>query len=229
MKRIGILGGMSAASSQLYYKILCELTQKKFGGLNSPEILLRSLNFAPLAECMNSGEWRKIGAILNQEALRLRDGGADFIVLATNTMHKMADEMMAGVDIPLLHIADATAEKLVQEGIKKPAFIATKFTMEERFYLDKLEGCGLEPLVPNQEQRQEINRIIFEELCRGEVHPASQKKYVEVVHELTAQGADSVILGCTEVCMLLNESNTGIPTFDTTYLHCEAALAMASE
>ena len=148
---------------------------------------------------------------LNAEARRLCDGGAELILLASNTMHKLADQMMQGVDAPLLHIADVTARAVAARGCISPAFIATGFTMEERFYLDRHEGQGLRPLVPDAEQRRDINRIIFDELCRNEVVPASRERYIAVVRNLAMNGADSVILGCTEVCLLLDEANTDLP------------------
>ena len=227
MKTIGILGGMSAASTRIYYQLLCDLTQEKYGGLTSPHLLIRSLDFAPLAAYMNAGDWDPIARILNDEARRLRDGGAEVILLASNTMHRLADDMMAGVDVPLLHIADTTAKAVVGRMCRRPAFIATRFTMEERFYLERLEMQGLHPLVPDTDQRRDINRIIFDELCRNEINPVSRNRYVEIVRDLESRGADSVILGCTEVCLLLDESNTDLPLFDTTRLHCEAALAAA--
>ena len=228
MKTIGILGGMSAASTQIYYRTLCELTQDRFGGLTSPDLLIRSLDFAPLAALMKAGDWAAIAAILNAEARRLCDGGADLLLLASNTMHKLADEMMRGVDIPLLHIADVTAAAVAARGCISPAFIATGFTMEERFYLDRLAGQGLRPMLPDAGQRHDINRIIFDELCRNEINPASRDRYVGIVRDLAAGGADSVILGCTEVCLLLDATNTDLPLFVTTRLHCEAALNAAT-
>ena len=227
MKKIGILGGMSAASSQLYYQTLCALTLEKFGGLKSPNLLLRSLDFAPIAKMMTEGRWADIGAQLNAEAILLEKAGADLIVLATNTMHKLADDMMQNVDIPLVHIAEATAKAVLQGKCSKPAFFATKFTMEEDFYLTILKAHGIDALVPNAAQREQINHIIFSELCRNEVTAKSEDAYVGIVDDLKQSGADSVILGCTEVCLLLNENNTGLPVFDTTRIHCEAALDAA--
>ncbi len=229
MKTIGILGGMSAASSQLYYSILCDLTQQRLGGLSSPQVLLRSVDFAPLASAMAEGEWGMIGDALNREAINLMNGGADFLLLATNTMHKMADEMMQGVDIPLLHIADATAAALNEAGMKSPALFATRFTIEEGFYVERLKRSGLAPQIPDKDQQAELNRIIFDELCRNEVNPASRQYYIDVLDSMARKGADSVILGCTEVCLLLNEGNASLPVFDTTYLHCKAALEKALE
>ena len=227
MKRIGILGGMSAASSQLYYQTLCALTQTQLGGLHSPNLLLRSLDFAPIADRMNKGDWSGIADILNAEARHLKDAGAELIVLATNTMHKLADEMMVGVDLPLVHIAEATADAILSGPCRRPAFIATRFTMEERFYLDIMQARGIQAVIPDAGQRQVINRIIFEELCRNDVRPQSEAAYLEIVETLKGVGADSVILGCTEVCLLLNAENTGLPVFDTTRIHCEAALKAA--
>lgn len=228
MKTIGILGGMSAASTQIYYRTLCDLTQDRFGGLTSPDLLIRSLDFAPLAACMKAGDWASIARSLNTEARHLCDGGADLLLLASNTMHKLADEVMDGVDIPLLHIADVTASAVAARGFARPAFIATGFTMEERFYLDRLERRGLRPVVPDAGQRHDIDRIIFDELCRNAVVPASRERYVGIARNLARNGADSVILGCTEVCLLLDETNTALPLFDTTRLHCEAALDAAA-
>ena len=229
MKKIGILGGMSAASSQIYYQTLCELTLTHFGGLHSPNLLLRSLNFAPLAKMMHEGRWTDIASVLNAEAISLERAGAELIILATNTMHKLADDMMQGVNVPLLHIAEATAAAVLNKNCRKPAFIATKFTMEERFYLDILRDNAISPLVPNAAQRTQINDIIFSELCRNEITVKSEDIYVDIVKGLKQSSADSVILGCTEVCLLLNEENTGLPVFDTTRIHCEAALKAATD
>lgn len=229
MKTIGILGGMSAISTQLYYKILCDLTKQQFGELNSPSLLIRSLNFNPIAKKMVEERWDEIGEILNKEAKKISEGGADLLLLASNTMHKLTDRMMVGVDIPLLHIADVTAAAVVNGKCKKPAFLATKFTMDNRFYVDRLENRGIEPILPNEIEKTEINRIIFEELARNDIFPNSKQFYVDVVGRLKSIGADSVILGCTEVCLLLTEANTNLPIFDTTYIHCEAAMRMALE
>ena len=229
MKKIGILGGMSSTSTQLYYKILCDLTRKQFGGLNSPSLLIRSVNFDPIAKCMANEKWDEIGQILNMEAKKLSEGGAEFLLLASNTMHKLTEQMMFEIDIPLLHIADVTVTAMSNAGLSNPAFLATKVTMDERFYVDKLERHGLVPILPNKLERLEINRIIFEELVCSEVVPNSKQFYVDVVQRLKNIGADSVILGCTEVGLLLNEANTNLPIFDTTYIHCEAAMRMALE
>ncbi len=229
MKTIGILGGMSAASTQLYYRILCDLTREQLGGLHSPELLIRSLDFAPIAEQKSEGMCDVAGAILNAEAQALERGGADILILATNTMHKLSDQMMHGVGIPLLHIADATAEAIVDRGLKRPGLMATAFTMEQTFYTDRLVAAGLQPLVPGLEDRAETHRIIYEELCRDEVIPESEAAYRGIAARLVDAGADCLILGCTEVGMLLNQGNVDVPVFDTTLIHCEKALEHAME
>lgn len=227
MKTIGILGGMSAASTQIYYRQLCELTRNRLGGLHSPELLIRSLDFAGIEELQMKDDWEAAGAILNREAKALERGGADFLVLATNTMHKLAGEMMHGVTIPLLHIADATASAIRLRGLKSPGLMATAFTMEQSFYIDRLIGAGLTPLTPGDADRAETHRIIYEELCKDVVTLESEEAYIGIAGRLIEAGADCLILGCTEVGMLLNAANVPVPVFDTTLIHCETALDRA--
>ncbi len=227
MKTIGILGGMSAASTQIYYSKLCELTREKLGGLHSPQLLIRSIDFAEIEALQMQAEWEKAGAILNAEAKCLEAGGADCILLATNTMHKIADQMMTGVDIPMLHIADETAKAIQAHGLKKPGLMATSFTMEQPFYTKRLKDHGLEPLTPPQAERTKTHDIIYNELCREIVTDESQQIYINIAANLVTSGADSLILGCTEVGMLLNSGNVSVPVFDTTRVHCEAALEWA--
>jgi aspartate racemase len=222
-----MLGGMSAASTQIYYRELCRLTSERLGGLHSPELLIRSLDFAAIEALQAVGDWDKAGDILNAEAKALERGGAAFLILATNTMHKLADRMMLGVSIPLLHIADATADAVRRKGLRRPGLIATAFTMEQSFYLDRLAASGLDPIIPNADDRAEGHRIIYEELCRGVTTPASEARYVAIASRLVERGADGMILGCTEVGMLLNQENVSVPVFDTTLIHCEAALDFA--
>ena len=229
MKTIGILGGMSAASTQIYYRELCDLTRERLGGLHSPELLIRSLDFARIEDLQMKGEWDAAGAILNDEAKALERGGADFIVLATNTMHKLADRMMSGVGIPLLHIADATAGAITARGLKSPGLMATAFTMEQSFYTDRLTAAGLRPVIPNDADRAETHRIIYEELCRNVSTRESEAAYVAIAARLVDAGADCLILGCTEVGMLLNQGNVQVPVFDTTLIHCATALDNALE
>lgn len=227
MKTIGILGGMSAASTQTYYRELCRLVRERLGGLHSPELLIRSLDFAVIEAAQAAGDWDGAGKILNREALALERGGADFIVLATNTMHKVAEQMMQGVGIPLLHIADATAAAINQQGLKRSGLMATAFTMEQDFYTARLRAAGLEPVIPDAADRAETHRIIYEELCREVVKPESEQAYRGIASRLVDRGADCLILGCTEVGMLLNAGNVSVPVFDTTLVHCEAAVERA--
>lgn len=227
MKTIGILGGMSAASTVIYYRQLCDLTRARLGGLHSPQLLIRSLDFAPVAAAQAAGDWAALGQMLNTEARRLEEGGADLLLLATNTMHKVADTMMAGVSIPLIHIADATATAIWQAGLTRPGLMATAFTMEQSFYTDRLRAAGLDPLVPSAEDRATTHRIIYDELCRDQVLPASRSAYEGIAARLAADGADCLILGCTEVGMLLSAANSPLPVFDTVAIHCAAALEAA--
>ena len=227
MKTIGILGGMSAASTQTYYRTLCDLTRQRLGGLHSPELLIRSIDFAPIAALQASGDWDTAAAILNANARALQRGGADLLLLATNTMHKLAGPMMQGLSIPLLHIAEATAARISTAGLKSPGLMATAFTMQESFYTDKLRAAGLTPILPDADDRREIHRIIYAELCRDITTPESRHAFEAIAARLIAKGADCLILGCTEIGMLLNQTNVAVPVFDTTLIHCETALDLA--
>ena len=227
MKTIGILGGMSAASTQGYYQHLCALTQQRLGGLHSPQLLIRSLDFAPIAAAQTAGDWDGLGRLLNTEAKALQAGGAGLIVLAANTMHKVADAMMQGVNLPLVHVADATAAEIRAAGFTRPALMATAYTMEQNFYTDRLRASGVEAMIPDAADRATIHRIIFEELCRGVITDASRSTYEEIARRLADQGADCLILGCTEIGMLLTADNSPLPVFDTLAIHCAAALEAA--
>ncbi len=227
MKTIGILGGMSAASTRLYYDMLCDLAQQHFGGLTSPQLLIRSLDFAPIAAAQARGDWEALGAELAREAQALEAGGAELLVLATNTMHKLADHIKAAIGIPFLHLADATAVEIAAAGYRAPGLMATAFTMEQSFYTDRLVAHGLAPITPGPDDRAETHRIIYEELCKNIVLPESEAAYVQIAERLAEAGADCLILGCTEVGMLLNTENTALPVFDTTAIHCKAAFAAA--
>nr|WP_256368652.1 MULTISPECIES: aspartate/glutamate racemase family protein [unclassified Ruegeria] len=227
VKTIGILGGMSAASTQIYYRLLCDLTRQRLGGLHSPQLLIRSLDFAEIAVLQSKGDWDSAGSILNREALALERGGADLLVLATNTMHKLADQMMDSVSIPFVHIADATADAIQSAGLTSPGLMATAFTMQQSFYTDRLHAAGLTPVLPTEADQNTTHRIIYEELCKDIVTEDSKTAYVEIAQRLSDAGADSLILGCTEVGMLLNPENVSYPVFDTTRIHCAKALEMA--
>ncbi len=229
MKTIGILGGMSAASTLIYYRELCKLTRARLGGRHSPELLIRSLDFAAIEALQVQGDWQAAGTILNNEAKALQQGGAGVIVLATNTMHKLAGQMMDGVSIPFIHIGDATARAIKAGGLQKPGLMATAFTMEQAFYTDELRAAGLDPVLPNQADRAETHRIIYEELCKDITTTQSTATYVAIAKRLAETGADCLILGCTEVGMLLNQGNVEVPVFDTTLIHCSTALDYALE
>ncbi|MEM1229931.1 MAG: aspartate/glutamate racemase family protein [Pseudomonadota bacterium] len=227
MKTIGILGGMSAASTQLYYRELCAETRRRLGGLHSPELLIRSVDFAEVEALQMNGRWAEAGAMLNQEAHALVRGGAELLLLATNTMHKLAAEMMTGIEVPFLHIAQATAHAISQAGLRTPGLLATAFTMEEPFYRAVLEQQGLSPLIPEPQERSEVHRIIYDELCQEQILASSQARFIEIATALKTRGADGLILGCTEVGLLLNQDNVPLPVFDSTLVHCHAALDLA--
>jgi aspartate racemase len=227
MKTIGILGGMSAASTQTYYRELCNMTRARLGGLHSPELLIRSLDFARIEALQMKGEWAAAGSILNDEAKALERGGAGLIILATNTMHKVAREMMAGVTSPFIHIADATASAIAKRGLRRPGLMATAFTMQQSFYTERLTAAGLSPILPNASDQTETHSIIYDELCRDITKSESAATYIAIARRLADLGADSLILGCTEVGMLLNQGNVAVPVFDTTLIHCAAALDLA--
>lgn len=190
MKTIGILGGMSAASTQIYYRELCRLTRKVLGGLHSPELLMRSVNFAEIEKLQASSDWDAAGHILNEQAIALQRGGANLLILATNTMHKVADRIVEGVSIPFLHIADATASAILGSGFRKPGLMATAFTMEQNFYTDRLIAQGLSPTVPEADDRAETHRIIYDELCRDIVREESRSMYELIARRLIDQGCD---------------------------------------
>ena len=228
MKVIGLIGGMSCESTAHYYARLNERVRAVLGGLHSAEILMWSVDFAPIAQMQADGRWQEAGARLAVIARRLEAAGADAIVLATNTMHKVADTIEAAVSIPFLHIADATAMKIREAGMRKPAIMATRFTMEQDFYTGRLRAkFGLECLVPNEADRALVHQIIYDELCVGRVSETSRQAFVGVARRLAEEGADCLVLGCTEVGMLLDARNAPLPIFDTTLIHADAAATFA--
>lgn len=228
MRTLGLIGGMSWESTALYYRHLNELARERLGGLHSARLLLWSFDFAEIAQLQHAGDWDGAAARLGDAAQRLERGGAEALVLCTNTMHKLADQMQAEVTIPLLHIADATAEAILRAGCRQPALLATGFTMKESFYSGRLrDRHGLLPLLPDEAGQALVHRIIYDELCRGVVLPASKAAYLDEIVKLRQAGADSVILGCTEITMLIGQDDVDIPVFDTTRLHAEAAMDFA--
>jgi len=227
MKTIGIIGGMSWQSTVIYYQQINEAVQRKLGGHHSAKILLYSVDFADIVARQHEGDWEGAAEVLVRAALSLRDGGAELIVIATNTMHMMADAVMEASRLPLVHIADATGEAITAKGLKRPLLLATAFTMEEDFYKGRLKsGHNLDPAVPSADDRRQVHRIIYDELCQGHVLPPSRKAMQEIIskHDKTC---DSVILGCTEITMLISQKDTSLPVFDTTRLHAVAAVTAA--
>ena len=228
MRTLGLLGGMSWESTALYYRHLNELARDRLGGLHSAKLLLWSFDFADIAARQHAGDWAGAAQLLVDAARRLEQGGAAAIVLCTNTMHKLADDVQTAVSIPLLHIADATAVAVRAAGCRRPALLATGFTMEQDFYTGRLrDRHGLEAMVPDAAGRALVHRVIYDELCLGVVRPDSKAAYLQEIARLRRAGADSVILGCTEVTMLIGQDDLDVPVFDSTRLHAEAAMAFA--
>ncbi|WP_315703461.1 MULTISPECIES: aspartate/glutamate racemase family protein [unclassified Bradyrhizobium] len=228
MKVIGLIGGMSCESTAHYYARLNARVRAVLGGLHSAEILMWSVDFAPIAQMQAEGRWDEAGARLAGVARRLEAAGAEVLVLATNTMHKVADAIEAATNVPFLHIADATGQKIREIGLRRPAIMATRFTMEQDFYTGRLrDKFGLDSVIPDEADRAQVHRIIYDELCVGRVCETSRQAYVDVARRLKDKGADCLILGCTEVGMLLDERNTPLPVFDTTLIHADAAVDVA--
>ena len=228
MKTIGLIGGMSWESSLEYYRIINETVRDTVGGFHSARCLMYSVDFADIEVLQHEGRWDEAAAVLIDAAQRLERGGAEFIVLCTNTMHKLADSMSAGMRIPLLHIADATAEQIVARGYHTIGLLGTRFTMEEDFYKGRLANrYGLRVLIPSSEERALIHRVIYEELILGQIKPASRDGYLKVIRNLIAQGAEGVILGCTEIGLLVHDGDSAVPLFDTTHIHALAAVSYA--
>lgn len=225
MKTIGLIGGMSWESSIEYYRMINGMVKTRLGGLHSARSLMYSVDFAEVEALQHQGEWDEAAHLLVDAAQRLERGGADFIVLCTNTMHKVADEIQSSVAIPLLHIADATAERVKQAGIQTVGLLGTRFTMEEEFYKGRLsQNYGLHVQVPDAPARQMVHRVIYEELVVGKIDPRSKAQYVDVIKQMVRDGAQAVILGCTEIGLLVQQADSQIPLFDTTRIHAEAAV-----
>ena len=227
MKTIGLLGGMSWQSTIPYYRIINETVARTLGGLHSARIILYSVDFAEIETLQHAGEWDAAGARLTEAAQALERAGADFLVIGTNTMHLVAEPIERGIGIPLLHIADATAAALLAAGTRTAGLLATRFTMEKDFYRRHLERAGLEVLVPEEADRTEVHRVIYEELCLGRIEPASRDAYRRVIAKLVAQGAGAILFGCTEIGLLVSQEDSPVPVFDTTVIHAEAAARMA--
>lgn len=228
MKCIGLLGGMSWESTVSYYQALNRGVRTQLGGLHSARVLLNSVDFAGIERLQHAGDWPATARLLAAEARKLQDGGADFLLIGTNTMHKVAPEIEAAIDIPLLHIADATAAKLRADGITRVGLLGTRFTMEQDFYKGRLQDrFGLAVLVPDEAGRERVHRIIYDELCLGEIRESSRAEYLAIIEGLAAAGAEAVILGCTEIALLVGDARAAVPLYDTTAIHAEAAVALA--
>ncbi|HGH5448060.1 TPA: aspartate/glutamate racemase family protein [Clostridioides difficile] len=226
MKTIGLIGGMSWESTITYYQVINTVIKERLGGLHSSKCILYSVDFQEIEECQSSGNWEKSAKILADAAIKLQEAGADFIVICTNTMHKVSDKIQESIHIPLLHIADVTATVLREKEIKKVALLGTKYTMEQDFYKNVIINNGIEVLIPNEKDRIIVNDTIFNELCLGIISESSKKAFLSIIDKLGKQGAEAVILGCTEIGLLIKQNDTSIPLFDTTVIHAiEAALS----
>ncbi|MEZ8016797.1 aspartate/glutamate racemase family protein [Vibrio splendidus] len=230
MKTIGLLGGMSWESTMSYYKSINEGVKANLGGLNSAKICMYSVNFDEIEKLQHQGRWAETADILSDAALSVEKGGADFILICTNTMHKVVPEIEDKITIPILHIADTTARKLLEQGVQKVGLLGTAFTMEQDFYKGRLtDKFGIDVVTPDESDRVKVHNIIYQELCRGEVKEESRDVYRQIIEKLSQQGAEAVILGCTEIALLIQQQHTDVPMFDTTAIHAEAAVHLATK
>lgn len=227
MKTIGLIGGMSWESTVTYYQIVNEIVKQELGGLHSAKVILYSVEFDEIEKCQAAGEWEKSGDILGKAAQGLEAAGADFILICTNTMHKVFDQVQSYVKVPLLHIAQVTADALKRENITQVGLLGTKYTMEQDFYKGKLAENGIDVIVPEAGDIETVNSIIFGELCRGEIRETSRETYLRIIDDMVARGAQGVILGCTEIGLLVHQTDTVAKLFDTTQLHGETAALMS--
>lgn len=227
MKTIGLIGGMSWQSSIEYYRIINEEINKRLGGLHSAKCILFSVDFDETQRLQKEGEWERAGQILGEAAKSLEQAGAEFIIICTNTMHKVIQTVEPYIQIPILHIADATGSQIQKLNIRKVGLLGTKYTMEQDFYKSRIESMGIQVLIPNVEEREFINHVIFEELCLGDIQSFSKDYYKQVIQRLISQGAEGIILGCTEIGLLIKPEDAEIPLFDTTKIHAIASIEKA--
>ncbi|MDK9558169.1 aspartate/glutamate racemase family protein [Marinobacter sp. M216] len=227
MKTIGLLGGMSWESSQSYYRSINQQVRARLGGLHSAKVILYSVDFAEIEALQHQGNWDRMAEILSAAAGSLECAGADFLVIGTNTMHKVAPQIEGSIHMPLLHIADATARVLQRDGVTRVGLLGTRFTMEQEFYRERLEKADIEVLIPDEVQRERVHQVIYQELCQGTIRSSSRTSYMEIVESLSARGAQAVILGCTEIGLLIQQSDTPVPLYDTTVIHAEQAVEEA--
>ncbi|WP_422124296.1 aspartate/glutamate racemase family protein [Planococcus sp. X10-3] len=229
MKTIGLIGGMSWESSLEYYRTINKEVNARLGGLHSAECLLYSVDFAEIERLQSAGDWQQAGELLGAVALKLQQAGADFIVICTNTMHKVVAHIEEGISIPVLHIADTTAAEIKAQKLSKVGLLGTRYTMEQDFYRSRIESHGIEVVVPGAEQRDDINRIIFEELVAGDLRQASRETFQQVIQDLVGAGAEGIILGCTEIGLLIKAEDAAVPLFDTAQIHAVQAVKEAFE
>ncbi|MFF0297969.1 aspartate/glutamate racemase family protein [Kitasatospora sp. NPDC004614] len=227
MKTIGLLGGMSWESTAQYYRLLNEFTRDRLGGLHSAKCVLYSVDFAEIEQLQATGQWQAAGEMLADAARSVEAGGADLLLICTNTMHKVAEQVAGAVGIPLLHLGDATAEAVLAAGVRRVGLLGTAFTMEQDFYRERLAGHGLDVIVPDAAGRELVHRVIYQELCVGVVREESREAYRKVIAELVAAGAEGVILGCTEIELLVGAEDSPVPVFPTTRIHAAAAVEAA--
>lgn len=228
MKTIGLLGGMSWESTLDYYRLINQMTKDKLGGLHSAKIAMVSVDFEPIEKLQHQGNWPKTAQVLSEAAKNVQSAGADFLLICTNTMHKVASEIESAIDIPLLHIADATAQALVKDNIETVGLLGTAFTMEQEFYKDRLtQKYGLKVLIPEQKDRRIVHDVIYNELCLGQINEPAKIEYLRIIDELASRGAQAIILGCTEIGLLVQQSDTNVKLYDTTHIHASAAVNMA--
>lgn len=227
MKTIGLIGGMSWESTVTYYQVINETIKRELGGLHSAKIILYSVDFDEIEKYQSSGNWEKSAAVLADAAVRLENAGVDYIVICTNTMHKIVPEISKKISIPIIHIADATADKLKEHNIKTVGLLGTKYTMTQDFYKSKLIEAGLNVITPNDEDVETINSVIYEELCLGKIRSESKVKYLDIIRKMENAGVQGVILGCTEIGLLIQQNDTELPIFDTTLIHAERAARLS--
>ena len=229
MRTIGLIGGMSWESTIPYYRIINEEVKEKMGGLHSAKIILYSVEFDEIEKCQSENRWEESGEILGKAAQALETAGADFILICTNTMHKVAPQIASMIKVPIIHIADATADELDKARIKRVGLLGTKYTMTQDFYKKRLVDRGIDVLIPEEREIETVNSIIFNELCVGTITEESRKKFQDIIEKLKEKGADGVILGCTEIGLLISQSDVSIPVFDTTVIHAKRAAKIAME
>lgn len=227
MKTIGLIGGMSWESTLEYYRIINETVKEKLNKLHSAKIIMYSVDFEEIELLQHKGKWDELTSLMIEIAQRLEKAGADFIVICTNTMHKVAEDVEKSVEIPLLHIVDVTAEKIKAKGINKVGLLGTRFTMEDNFYRDRLRKHGIEAIIPSEKEREIVHSVIYNELCLGVIKESSREKFKEIIKNLAKRGAEGVILGCTEIPLLIKQEDVDLPLFDTTEIHAKASVDFA--